>query len=32
MCYYVYMYQYEISFTDISGSNDPILIKFTSLF
>ena len=26
------MYEFETSFTDISGSNGPILIKFTQLF
>ena len=29
---YTYMYEYETSFMDISGSNDPILIQFTHLF
>ena len=29
---YTYMYYFEISFTDISGSNGLILIKFTQLF
>ena len=29
---YVYMCEFETSFTDISGSNGPILMKFTQLF
>ena len=35
LCLYIihaYMYELESSFTDISGSNGPILIKFAQLF
>ena len=33
LCFaYVYMYEFETSFTDISSSNGLILIKFTQLF
>ena len=33
LCFtYTYMYELETSFTDISGSINPILIKFTQLF
>ena len=29
---HAYRYEFKTSFTDISGSNGPILIKFTQLF
>ena len=33
LCFtYTYMYEFETSFTDISGSNGPILIKFIQPF
>ena len=29
---FAYIYEFETSFADISGSNGPILINFTQLF